>query len=137
MYLLGFGFPIILTFMLGLFGVNCTYIQNICIYGYSVTIVIICVLLCSINSCLLHIILLGYAFVTRALFIMNNFNAGYQIPLAKKTLMMGLIIGENALQFFVVRFFFIKCVEETQTTTQTSGVKNHLENWFHSRTFVV
>lgn len=41
---------------------------------------------------------------------MNNYNKSYAIPVAKKTLILGLVIGEAALQFFVIKFFFINCI---------------------------
>jgi len=93
--------------MLNVMGVNCSYIQNICLYGYSLCVCIVCVLICSVNVCILHYVLLGYAFVSKALFVLGNFNKGYQIPIAKKAVIMGLVIGEAALQFFIVKFFFI------------------------------
>lgn len=55
--------------------------------------VIVCLLLCSVNVCLLHFILLGYAFVTKAFFIFNNMRSAYAIPVAKKALIMGLVFG--------------------------------------------
>jgi hypothetical protein len=70
----------------------------------------IAVLLCSINNCLVHILLLGIALAIKAIFIMNNYNKSYAIPVAKKTLILGLVIGEAALQFFVIKFFFINCI---------------------------
>jgi hypothetical protein len=91
-------------------GVNCTYIQNICIYGYSISVLVIGVLLCSINNCLVHILLLGISLLIKAIFIINNFNKSYGIPVAKKTIIIGFIVGEVILQFFVIKFFFINCI---------------------------
>lgn len=98
--------------------------------------VIICLLLCSINVCLLHIILLAYAFATKAWFIFNNMRAAYNIPVAKKALIMGLVFGEAALQFFVVKIFFINCAE-TQPSVNPPATQNHQGVWFHARKFVI
>ena len=71
--------------------------------------VVICLLLCSINVCVLHIVLLAYAFGTKAWFILNNMLTHYNIPIPKKALIAGFVIGEAVLQFFVVKVFFINC----------------------------
>lgn len=133
-YILGFLFPIILTFILKLLGVECAYIQNICIFGYSMCAPIICALLCSINSCILHIVLLGYAFATKAWFITSNMLSSYAIPIPKKALIMGLVVGEAVLWFFVVKLFFINCVEEKPSTT-TQGQGHLMDRFFHARSF--
>lgn len=88
-------------------------------------IVVICLLLCSINVCLLHIILLGYAFTTKALFILNNIFKSYNIPIPKKALITGLVIGEAVLQFFVIKVFFINCVPESEPASSKSTSQSH------------
>jgi hypothetical protein len=116
-------------------GVNSKYIQNICIYGYSISALVVAVLLCSINNCLVHILLLGIALVIKALFIINNFNKSYAIPVAKKTLIFGLVVGEAALQFFVIKFFFINCTESSDLSSTPAQPNHLLQNWLHIRTF--
>lgn len=133
-YLEGFLFPVILTFILKLLGVDCTYIQNTCIYGYSMCTVVICLLLCSINSCILHIVLLCYAFATKAWFILNNMLSSYAIPIPKKALITGLVVGEAILQFFVIKVFFVKCVQEESTTQSPHHMM--ISHLFHSRSYV-
>lgn len=120
-YVEGFLFPIILTFFLKSLSIDCTYIQNVCLYGYSMCNAIICLLLCSFNVCILHYVLLGYAFATKAWFILHNMLASYPIPIPKKAIITILVAGEAALQFFVVKIFFISCVNDQAAATNTQS----------------
>lgn len=70
---------------------------------------IICLLFCSFNVCILHLVLLGYAMGSKAAFIIKNLNQGIPISSSKKVIAYGVIIGEVVLQFFVFRLAFIKC----------------------------
>jgi hypothetical protein len=75
---------------------------------------IICLLLCSFNVCILHLVLLAYAFATKAWFILHNMLSSYAIPVPKKALITILVAAEAGLQFFVIKFFFISCVNDQQ-----------------------
>ncbi len=84
MYALGFGLPIGIAFVMKTIGiicdnigVNCTIIQIVCLYGYSVSIYIFCIILCSFNICLLHWIFLGYAVANKVYFVFKNINQGF------------------------------------------------------------
>jgi hypothetical protein len=86
MYALGFGLPIAMGFIMKALrkyfviqDVNCTIIQILCLYGYSVSVYIPCILLCSFNVCLLHWILLGYGAVNKIYFVFKNINQGLEI----------------------------------------------------------
>jgi ABC-type antimicrobial peptide transport system permease subunit len=79
MYALGFGLPIgIAAIMKAIgknysnLGINCTIIQILSLYGYSVSIYIFCILLCSFNICLLHWIFLGYGVANKIYFVFKN-----------------------------------------------------------------
>lgn len=73
---------------------------------------IVCLLLCSLNSCLLHIVLLLVGVAIKILFIMKNILP--EVHSARKLIVMGLIIGEGALIFFVFKLGFIICQSGTE-----------------------
>lgn len=117
MYALGFGLPVGIGFIMKAIGtsitynigVNCTIIQIVCLYGYSVSVYIACILLCSFNVCLLHWILLGYGAVNKIYFVFRNIHQGFEIPAAKKLLVTILIIVEGVLQFLIFKVRFVYC----------------------------
>lgn len=84
MYVLGFGLPLAIGFIMKALGkiyfnvgINTTVFQIVCLYGYSVSIYIFCIALCSLNICLLHWIFLGYAAVNKFYFVFKNINQGF------------------------------------------------------------
>ena len=134
MYIEGFGFPILFTFLLKFLGANCTHIQIICIYGYSMAPTIICLLLCSLNVCILHIILIGYAMGSKAAFLVKNIFQSLEVSSKKKLIVIGFVVGEAVLQFFVFKLAFIKCASAPETAPEATP--NHsLSDYFRMRHF--
>lgn len=68
---------------------------------------IICLIICSLNSCILHIVLLLVGVAIKALFVLKNLLP--KVNSARKLIIMGLVIGEAALIFFVFKLGFIIC----------------------------
>lgn len=141
MYALGFGLPIGIAFAMKAIGnidynigVNCTIIQVMCLYGYSVSIYIFCIILCSFNICLLHWIFLTYAAVNKAYFVFKNISEGFEIPPGKKIIIIVLIIIEVLLQFFLFKIRFIYCADQV---IPSSGQKHMLGSmeYLHFRSF--
>ena len=79
----------------------------ICLYGYSQTIFLVCVLLCCINVSIVHWVLIGFATFSRTWWILMNINS-LDLPAAKRVLINGFVLGEAALYFLIVKFYFIK-----------------------------
>lgn len=144
MYVLGFGLPIAIGFIMKAIGkkcckkgANCTIIQILCLYGYSVSVYIPCILLCSFNVCLLHWILLGYGAANKIYFVFKNINQGFEIPVARKLIVTVLIIVEGLLQFLIFKIRFISCADQFVP----SGGQKHMlgmrndNNFVHYRQF--
>ena len=135
MYVEGFGFPFLLTFLLRFLGAaNLAHIQMICLYGYSMTPCIICLLFCSFNVCILHIALLAYGLGSKAACIMKNIGQGIEIPSSKKLLVIGVVLAEAALQFFVFKLTYIRCGEAPLSTSTNT---HHSLEYFHARKYAV
>ena len=97
--------------------VNCTVIQILCIYGYSASIYIFCILLCSFNICLLHWIFLGYGCASKIYFVFKNIHEGFEIPVAKKLVVTAIIVFEGLLQAFLFKVRFIYCADQVIPAT--------------------
>lgn len=93
---------------------------------------IICLLLCSLNVCILHIILIAYAMGSKAAFLTKSITSDLQISSKKKVIAIGVIIAEAVLQFFVFRLAFIKCASPPAEAAQSP---HHLFEYFRVRNF--
>lgn len=108
-----------------------------CLYGYSVSIYIFCIILCSFNICLLHWIFLGYAVANKIYFVFKNINEGFEIPAGKKIVVTILVILEGVLQFFIFKIRFIYCADQV---IPIPGMKHMMESvnpedFLHTRSF--
>lgn len=107
----GFGFPVALSFLMNCLGIQTKHIQLLCLFGYSSAIYIIGILLCSLNFCMLHWLLIGYCAVSRGISIFRNISHGFEIPTSRKLLITGLIILESLIVFGAIKLVFIHCMD--------------------------
>lgn len=122
MYIEGFLFPALLTFLLKFFGGNYSHIQVLCLYGYSMSTYIVCLLLCSFNVCILHYILLAYGTGVKIAFIWKNlFEGQEEIETKKRLLVIVLVIIEAVVQFLVIKIVFIVCAVASTNSEQTTS----------------
>ena len=91
----------------GCLGLPSTTSQVVCLYGYSMSVYILCVLLCSLNMTLLTWIFLLYAAVTKVIYILKNVFE-MEVPTSKKFVITIIVVIEAALQFLLIKFIFIK-----------------------------
>ena len=71
-YILGLALSAVIGLIFGCVGLQAKAIQIVCLYGYSMTIYAICLLLCIINYPLLRWLFLLYAAGTKIGFILRN-----------------------------------------------------------------
>lgn len=97
---------------------------------------IICVLICSINITLATWILLLYAGTTKVIYILRNLFS-LEVPAAKKFMITVIVIAEAALQFFIIKFVFIKGSREGGFKAAFSHMEAiHEPNGVHLRSFM-
>jgi hypothetical protein len=128
-YILGLGLSIVIGLIFGCFGLQSKTSQIVCLYGYSMTTYIICVLVCTVNSTLATWILLTYAATTKVIYILRNVFESLDVPAAKKFIIMVIVIAEAAIQFFIIKFAFIKATSSQGFKAAFSHMneENHFE----------
>jgi len=108
-YSIGFGVPILITLLAKLFGGKISIAPVICIYGYSYTIFLPIIIVCSIPNELLQWLLLLYAiFSSTSLIIMSIFKTFQAITEGKKIALIIIICIFQIIVFFVLKLYFFK-----------------------------
>ena len=109
MYFIGFGVPIFLSLLSKIFGAKINIANVICIYGYSYTIFLPIVIVCSIPNSLLQWVLLAYAiFSSTSLIIMSVAKSFGEVGKGKKLTIIIIICIFQIIVFFVLKLYFFK-----------------------------
>ena len=122
-YVIGFGVPLLLSLLSKIFGAKVGVVPVICVYGYSYTIFLPIIIVCSIPSSLLQWILLIYAvFSSTSLIIVNISKLLASISKGKKFAIIIIILICQIIVFFVLKLYFFKHLnkeldEKTNSTT--------------------
>ena len=123
-YCIGFGVPIFLSLLSKLFGAKIDIAPVICVYGYSYTVFLPIIVVCSIPNQLLQWILLAYAiFSSTSLIIMNISRSFTSVTKGKKLAVIIIICVFQIIIFFVIKLYFLKHInkeldkENTNDTT--------------------
>ena len=87
------------------------------------TIYAICLPLCIIDMPLLRWLFLLYAAGTKIGFILRSIFEGLEVPPAKKIAVIAIVAIEAGIQFFIIKFLFIK----SANTGAFSGAFSHME----------
>ena len=128
-YCIGFGVPIFLAVLSKLFGAKIDVAPVICVYGYSYTIFLPIIIVCSIPKQLLQWILLAYAiFSSTSLIIMNISKSFISVTKGKKMAVIIIICIFQIIIFFVLKLYFFKHLNKEldkenvdDTTTDSSN----------------
>ena len=107
-YGFGFGAPFTLWLIMKfLFKIDIDLITNICIYGYSYTILIPILLICIIPFKLISTLALLYFLIHSCTFLFYNMYLVIQQKAQKsKYVVLGLLGGIQLLLFFFLKFYF-------------------------------
>ena len=107
-YGFGFGAPFVLWLIMKfLFKIDIELITNICIYGYSYTILIPILLICIIPFKLISTLALLYFLIHSCTFLFYNMYLVIQQKAQKsKYVVLGLLGGIQLLLFFFLKFYF-------------------------------
>ena len=107
-YGFGFGAPIVLWIIMKfIFRINIDLLTNLCIYGYSYTILIPILLVCIIPFKLVATLALLYFLIHSCTFLFHNMYLVIQQRAQKsKYVVLGLLGGIQLLLFFFLKFYF-------------------------------
>ena len=107
-YGFGFGAPIVLWIIMKfIFRIDIDLLTNLCIYGYSYTILIPILLVCIIPFKLVATLALLYFLIHSCTFLFHNMYLVIQQRAQKsKYVVLGLLGGIQLLLFFFLKFYF-------------------------------
>jgi hypothetical protein len=107
-YGFGFGAPIVLWIIMKfIFRIDIDLLTNLCIYGYSYTILIPILLVCIIPFKLVATLALLYFLIHSCTFLFHNMYLVIQQRAQKsKYIVLGLLGGIQLLLFFFLKFYF-------------------------------
>ena len=107
-YGFGFGAPIVLWIIMKfIFRIDIDLLTNLCIYGYSYTILIPILLVCIIPFKLVATLALLYFLIHSCTFLFHNMYLVIQQKAQKsKYVVLGLLGGIQLLLFFFLKFYF-------------------------------
>ena len=107
-YGFGFGAPLILWLIMKfIFRIDIDLVTNLCIYGYSYTILIPILLICLIPFKLISTLALLYFLIHSCTFLFYNMYMVIQQKAQKsKYVVLGLLGGIQLLLFFFLKFYF-------------------------------
>ena len=107
-YGFGFGAPFILWIIMKfIFRIDIDLVSNMCIYGYSYTILIPILLVCIIPFKLIATLALLYFLIHSCTFLFHNMFLFIQQKAPKsKYVVLGLLGGIQLLLFFFLKFYF-------------------------------
>ncbi len=125
-YGIGFGLPIVLHILMRfLFGLDIPMMVNICIYGYSYTVLIPILFLCIIPFELFKVLLLAYGLISSTVFLVYNM---YKVIEQKsgnsKYIVLGLIIGCQVVMYMMLKFYFFAESGNEKTTLKSNNISN-------------
>ena len=133
-YSVGFGLPILITFLMKLFGVKLGFVHVICTYGYSFSIFLPISIICVIQINAVQWIALIYAvFSSTSLLVVNYHKLMGEFSKNRKYIIIIIVLlAQIGLLLFFKLYFFRKFTDEvlvenieSDTVINTEEEKNH------------
>jgi hypothetical protein len=124
-YGVGFVTPLVMIIIMRCFGAKNSYITALCIYGYSFTIFIPVIILCSTGFVLAQWIVLSYGIFQSTSFIIVNYwrELGKYVDKLRLIIIL-LIIGCQTGLFFTLKLYFFQQFEEEINNNNIVNVFN-------------
>ena len=116
-YGVGFGLPVLIAFLMKIFGTSITFVSVICTYGYSFSIFLPISIICVIQVNMLQWIALIYAiFSSTSLLLVNYYRLMGDYSRNKKVLILAIVfLFQFGLLLFFKLFFFQRFSEEVMS----------------------
>ena len=116
-YGVGFGLPVLITFLMKIFGTSLSFVSVICTYGYSFSIFLPISIICVIQVDILQWIALIYAiFSSTSLLVVNYYRQMGDFSKNKKILIIVIVlIFQFGLLLFFKLYFFRRFSDEVMS----------------------
>ena len=125
-YGIGFMTPFIMVLIMRCFGAKNSYITALCIYGYSYSIFIPVIIICSIGYITAQWIVLSYGVFQSTSFIIVNYwkELGKYVDKLRLIIIILIIFCQMGL-FFTLKFYFFQHFEEE---VNNNNIINNINN---------
>ena len=140
-YSVGFGLPILITFLMKVFGTSLGFIDVICTYGYSFSIFLPMSIICVIQVNAIQWIALIYAvFSSTSLLVVNYYKLMGEFSKNKKYIIISIVLlAQIGILLFFKLYFFRKfidevLVEDIETDIINNNTNKNEENIFNNNT---
>jgi len=130
-YIVGFGLPILIAFLMRLFGIKLGFVHVICTYGYSFSIFLPISIICIIQLHYIQWIALIYAvFSSTSLLVVNYYKLMGDFSRNKKSIIIAIVLlAQIGLLLFFKLYFFKKFSDEVlEENLETDSVNDFKEN---------
>ena len=130
-YMVGFGLPILIAFLMRIFGIKLGFVHVICTYGYSFSIFLPISVICVIQYNYIQWIALIYAvFSSTSLLVVNYYKLMGDFSRNKKwTIIAIVLLAQFGLLLFFKLYFFRKFTDEVlEENNESDTVKGVEEN---------
>lgn len=124
-YILGLVLSAVFGLLFGCMGLACKTTHIVCLYGYSMTIYVICVLLCIINMNMMTWLFLLYAGGTKVAYVLKNIFEKLEVPASKKVVILVLVIAEACIQLLAIRFALLTVNNSSSPVTVSHFSATH------------
>ena len=112
-YIIGFGLPILLTFLMKAFGSSINFVNVICTYGYSFSVFLPAVIFCVSNVNILQWIVLSYAcFSSTSLLVVNYWKELQNFDSTKKYIICGVVLLIQIGLFILIKMCFFQAMSK-------------------------
>ena len=126
-YCVGFGLPILITFLMKIFGITLGFVHVICTYGYSFSIFLPMSILCVIQINAIQWVALIYAvFSSTSLLVVNYYKLMGDFSKNKKfSIIIIVLLAQIGLLLFFKLYFFKKFNHEVlEESIESDTVKD-------------
>ena len=130
-YIVGFGLPILIAFLMRVFGIKLGFVHVICTYGYSFSIFLPISIICIIQFHFIQWIALIYAvFSSTSLLVVNYYKLMGDFSRNKKSIIIAIVLlAQIGLLLFFKLYFFKKFSDEVlEENLETDSVNDFKEN---------
>ena len=128
-YGIGFMTPFIMVLIMRCFGAKNSYITALCIYGYSYSIFIPVILLCSSGYVVAQWVVLTYAIFQSTSFIIVNYwkELGKYVDKLRVIIILLIIVCQMGL-FFTLKLYFFQQFEEEVNNNNMANTFNQTQS---------
>ncbi|CAK73279.1 unnamed protein product (macronuclear) [Paramecium tetraurelia] len=113
LYIIAFGTPLVLAAVMKFLGVDLSFFQTICLYGYSMSTLLPITILCYFQNELFLWLIIVYGFANSSLFLIINLKEELdKLQIQKKYIIIGIVVTMQLSLYLFYKLVFFSYVTE-------------------------